>query len=206
MRTELIKSTNLAHAADLLRLGKLVAFPTDTFFALGAVLQEDAIEKLFDAKGRMAGNPVPVLLSSTEQVSHVASTEITGPTQALADAYWPGPLTLVLTAKSGVPAAVTASTGNVGVRVPDHELARSLIELVGSPVTGTSANLSGGEPCKTAKQVLSQLNGIIDTVVDAPCGAHASPSTVVSVESSAIRVLREGSISESEIRRTAGLS
>lgn len=202
MRTELIKPSNIAHAAELLRLGKLVAFPTDTFFALGAVLQEDAINALFEAKGRMTGNPVPVLLASAEQVRQVADSELPDSARALAEEFWPGPLTLVMPVNSDVPVSVTARTGKIGVRVPDHELARKLIALVGLPVTGTSANLSGEESCKTADQVISQLGGIIDAVVDASCGVHSNPSTVVSFDNDEVHILREGSISESEILRS----
>lgn len=205
LRTELIKPSNLAHAAELLRVGKLVAFPTDTFFALGAVLQDTAVEALFEAKGRMRGNPVPVLLSSADQVSQVTGFALEGAPAALTKAFWPGPMTLVLPASTSVPASVTAGTGGIGVRVPDHDLARELIAQVGSPVTGTSANLSGSEPCKTAGEVMSQLSGIVDAVVDAACGTHSEPSTVVSINNGDVRIVREGSIPETEIRRTVRL-
>ncbi len=182
-------------------MGKLVAFPTDTYFALGAILQETAVERLFDAKGRMAGNPVPVLLSSSAQAAQVSGKELSSVADILVRRFWPGPLTLVLPANSSVPGSVTAGTGKIGVRVPDHELARELISLVGSPVTGTSANLSGGDPCKSADEVLSQLGGVIDAVVDAPCGIHTAPSTVVSFDDEEFRILREGAIAEADIRQ-----
>ncbi len=201
--TELIKLSDISRAAELLRLGKLVAFPTDTLFALGAVIREEPVKALFEAKGRMAGNPVPVLLSSADQVPQVSGEPLEGAAAALASEYWPGPLTLVLPASPDVPTAVTAGTGTVGARVPDHDLARDLIALAGIPLTGTSANRSGQEPCKTADEVMSQLDGIVDAIVDARCGPHSAPSTVVSFENDAPNILREGSIPEAEILRVA---
>ena len=195
----------LERAAGYLRSGSLVAFPTDTFFALGAVLTDAAISSLIEVKGRSSGNPVPVLLSSADQVQDVA-TSFSATAAALAQAFWPGPLTLVLPARTGLPAPVTAGTGSVGVRVPDHPLARELIALVGQPLTGTSANISGEQPCKTANDVLRQLDGRISAVIDARCGEHAEPSTVVRLSEdndndNEIQVVRAGAISELELRR-----
>ncbi len=205
LQTEIVKLSDLTRAAELLKLGKLVAFPTDTFFALGVAIREEPVKSLFAAKGRMAGNPVPVLLSSSQQLAQVTDGELSPAGSALAAEYWPGPLTIVVSAAPNVPEAVTAGTGSVGVRVPDHDPARELIALSESPLTGTSANLSGMEPCKTAEQVLQQLDGVIDAVVDAPCGPHSDPSTVVRFDAQELQILREGSISEADIRRvTAG--
>lgn len=201
MKTRLIETNQPELAAELLVAGKLVAFPTDTFFALGAVLEDSAIASLFDTKGRMAGHPVPVLLSAAEQVEQVA-TSFPARARVLAEKFWPGPLTLVLPVRDGVPAAVSAGTGNVGVRVPDHSLAVELIAKTGRPVTGTSANLSGQPPCKTATEVLSQLDGKIDAVVNGECGEHSAPSTVIGLDGNKIRVLRQGSISEDVLKST----
>ncbi len=205
MPAELIRPSDLDRAAGLLRSGKLVAFPTDTFFALGAVIEDAPVRALFAAKGRMEGNPVPVLLASADQVGKVAET---GPETAVAEAlareFWPGALTIVLPAKASVPESVTAGTGTVGVRVPNHALARQLMEAADSPLTGTSANLSGEQPCKTAAEVMAQLSDIIDAVVDAPCGEHTAPSTVVRFTGSRPEILRQGSVPEVEIARVAG--
>jgi L-threonylcarbamoyladenylate synthase len=203
-----LSAHELEQAAELMRSGKLVAFPTDTFFALGAVLAEAAVSALIDVKGRTPGNPVPVLLSTIDQVSAVADS-FPDPAVALAKAFWPGPLTLVLPARVEVPINVTAGSGTVGVRVPDHLLARELIALVGRPVTGTSANLSGSPPCKTVNDVLSQLGGHINAVIDAPCGEHTMPSTVVAFPNNAsheIQIIRPGAISEADLRQVPGYS
>ena len=188
----------IEEAANLIRSGKLVAFPTDTFYALGAnALDGAAVEKLYVAKGRGGDKPVPVLLASAEDVILVASS-FPDRARALAERYWPGPLTLVLPARPEVPSRVTGGTGTVGVRVPDHELARRLVSTSRAPVTGTSANLSGNRPCKEAAEVRSQLGKHIDSVLEGKCGPHAEPSTVVDC-AIGLRVLREGAIPAQEI-------
>ena len=185
----------------MLSAGKLVAFPTDTFFALGAVLDEKAIAALFETKGRMASNPVPVLLAGDDQVSKVAK-DFPDAARVLAERFWPGALTIILPARTEVPAAVSAGTGNVGVRVPELGLAVDLIGGTGRPVTGTSANLSGQPPCKSADEVLAQLDGKIDGVLNGHCGPHSAPSTVIGLKGNRIDVLRAGSISEDDLNRT----
>lgn len=199
-QTRLLTTAELPLAAELLRGGNLVAFPTDTFFALGAILTEAAVGKLFEVKGRMAGNPVPVLISSADQVDAVAQ-EFPQEAQKLAREFWPGPLTLVLPAKVAVPGTVTANTMTVGVRIPSHRLAIDFITLVGAPVTGTSANISGLQPCKSATEVMDQLGGKIAAVVDASCGDHVAPSTVVRFTDSGFIVVRVGALSENQLQR-----
>ncbi len=200
LKTQLLKESDLERASELLRSGELVAFPTDTYFALGAIMRPDAIESLFSAKGRLPNNPVPVLISSADQLALLSEDELDERSKLLADRFWPGALTLVLPAIESVPEKVTAGTGTVGVRVPDHQLARELIAMSGSPLTGTSANLSGQPPCKTADAVVDQLDGVVAAVVDAPCGDETAPSTVVSASDNDLKVLREGSISEASLR------
>jgi L-threonylcarbamoyladenylate synthase len=198
--TQLLAHADLSRAADLLRSGNLVAFPTDTFFALGAVLTESAVSSLFAVKGRMAGNPVPVLLSSADQIDAVAE-EFPDEARKLAGEFWPGPLTLVLPARDSVPTSVTAHTGTVGVRVPAHAVATELISKVGSPLTGTSANISGMPPGKTSAEVVAQLSGKIAAIVDAPCGDHVQPSTVVRFDGAGLTIIRVGAISEDQLLR-----
>ena len=196
----------IEQAAEALREGKLVAFPTDTFFALGAnALNADAVSQLFEAKGRAETNPIPVLLGmASDAYSVVADMPIEA--QRLAERLWPGALTVVLPARPNVPAAVTAGTGTVGVRVPDNEIARRLIETAGVPVTGTSANISGQPPCKTAAEVLAQMGDKIAFAIDAPCGEHTAPSTVISLSNGAIKIIREGSIGRREIEEALKLT
>jgi L-threonylcarbamoyladenylate synthase len=183
----------------ILRSGGLVAFPTDTFYALGAdALDGAAVRKVFQAKGRADGRPVPVLLADPEDVMKVAR-EFPALARALARRYWPGPLTLVLPAVLAVPAEVTAGGGSVGVRVPDHELARTLIRAFGGPVTGTSANHSGSPPHKDAEGVRAELGGKIEAIIAGECGGHDAPSTVVDFSRTPPVVLREGAVSFQDI-------
>lgn len=198
-------SNGLEAAANMLREGQLVAFPTDTFFALGAnALDSSAISRLFEAKDRAETNPVPVLLGDISDVESVAS-QFSAEARALATAFWPGALTIVLPALSVVPDSVTAGTGTVGVRIPGHEIGRKLIQTAGVPVTGTSANLSGLPPCKTAADVLNQLSGRIACAIDSPCGEHSAPSTVVSLQGEDVKIIRQGSVSEREINEALKL-
>jgi L-threonylcarbamoyladenylate synthase len=190
----------LKAAAAFLRAGRLVAFPTDTFFALGAsALNAAAVQRIFKAKGRADGNPVPVLVGSIEDAERVAAS-VPDAAAALARKFLPGALTLVLPARPEVPAEVTAGGGTVGVRVPAHDLALRLISLAGVPITGTSANISGQPPCKTAHEVLGQLTGRVDHIFDAPCGSHTAPSTVVDFASGRMRLIREGAIAYDSLR------
>lgn len=184
---------------EILRSGGLVAFPTDTFYALGAdALNGAAVRKVFEAKGRADGRPVPVLLADPADVLRVAR-EFPTLARALARRYWPGPLTLVLPATPALPAAVAAGAGSVGVRVPDHELARTLIRAFGGPVTGTSANRSGGPPHKDAGGVRAELGGMLEAILAGECGGHDAPSTVVDFSQTPPVVVREGAVSFRDI-------
>lgn len=194
-------SHGLKQAADALRAGLLVAFPTDTFFALGAdALDPSAVARVFAAKGRAEASPLPVLVADVSGVEALAA-EFPRTARQLADRFWPGPLTLVLPAKPGVPAAVTGGTGRVGIRVPGHAVARRLIQMAGIPVTGTSANRTGQPPCKDLGAVLSQLGKSLDYAVNGDCGKHGSASTVVDFTGQDTVVLREGAISAEMVRQ-----
>jgi L-threonylcarbamoyladenylate synthase len=193
----------IARAVAILRSGGHVAFPTDTFYALGAdALNGAAVRKVFQAKGRADGRPVPVLLADSADVMRVAR-EFPPLARALARRYWPGPLTLVLPAAPEMPTEVTAGGGSVGVRVPDHEMARTLIRAFGGPVTGTSANRSGGPPHKDAAGVRAALGGQVETILAGECGGHDAPSTVVDFSRSQPVLLREGAISFRDIAAVA---
>ena len=184
--------------------GDLIAFPTDTFYALGVDgLNAKAVESVFEAKGRNPGTPVPLLVSNREMAESIC-TGFPKPLQKLADHFWPGALTIVLPASDVVPALVSANTGTVGVRVPNHDLARKIIALAGVPVTGTSCNLTGGKPVKDAISVEQIFGDTIAGCVDAPCGTSTAPSTVVSYVDNEIIPLRIGAISAKSIQNIVG--
>ena len=187
-------------AARVLAAGGLVAFPTDTFFGLGAdVTNEEALARLFEAKGRAPTQPVPVLLADMGDVTAVADGIPAG-AGVLADRFWPGPLTLVLSRRAGLPALVSGGGDTVGVRVPDHDTPRALIRALRRPITGTSANSSGNPPHRDAAGVTADLGGRIDLVVPGACGGHTAPSTVVDCTGEAPVVVREGVVPLTALR------
>jgi L-threonylcarbamoyladenylate synthase len=197
-------ATGLGDAAVAINYGELIAFPTDTYFALGANgLDSSAVENVFLTKGRNPGAPVPLLISQITMADKLIS-EFPDLLQRLAENFWPGALTIVLQAANIVPAVVTAGTGTVGLRIPNHDIARNLIDLAGTPLTGTSCNLTGRDPIKEAAVVEQVFGDQITGCIDAPCGDSTAPSTVVSYEYNKINVLRLGAISLESIRNTVG--
>ncbi len=196
--------TGLERAAGAIKNGELVAFPTDTFFALGADgLDPGAVEDIYHAKGRNPGTPVPLLVSDIEMIEELV-TELPTVLGDLAAKFWPGALTIVVPASEKVPEIVTAGTGTVGLRIPNHDIARELIRLSDTPLTGTSCNLTGRPPIKDAITVEQVFIDQIAACIDAPCGDSSEPSTVVSYSDGQLTVLRLGAISADSIRNTVG--
>jgi L-threonylcarbamoyladenylate synthase len=181
------------HAAVVLRSGGIVALPTDTVYGLCAVATDGAaVERIYEIKGRDAGQALPIFVGSTEQAELIA--ELTAPARALAAAFWPGALTMVLRRKPAF--ATRAATGGdtIAVRVPGDAVIRELALQLG-PLTGTSANRAGREECHTAAEVREQLGEAVDLVVDAAVAATGQPSTVVDcTEAARVRVLRDGAV------------
>ncbi len=172
---------SLLHGAELLRSGATVAFPTETVYGLGAnALDERAVQAIFEAKERPSWDPLIVHVASGEQLSTVAG-EIPRSGRLLMEAYWPGPLTLLLPKGLRVPAIVTAGRPRVGVRMPRHPVARRLIELAQVPVAAPSANSFGRTSPTRAEFVLQDLDGRIDAVIDSGETALGLESTVVDV-------------------------
>jgi L-threonylcarbamoyladenylate synthase len=182
----------LARAADVLRAGGLVAFPTETFYALGARASDPAaVRRVFHVKGRDEAKPLLVLVDSIAMAESLAS-EITARARELMARHWPGALTLVLRARPDLPPELTAGTGTVGVRWSPHPVARRLVGALGGPLTAPSANLEGAPPPTTAADVLRVFGGAIDLVLDGGPTAGGAASTVVDVTTEAPRVLRQG--------------
>lgn len=182
----------LAEPAAALRRGGLVAFPTETVYGLGSdAMNRAAVARAYRAKKRPADNPVIVHLPHLSWLDRIA--EEVGPTaRRLAEEYWPGPLTLVLTARDDVPRETTGGLPTIAVRVPAHPLARCLIETAGTPVAAPSANVSGRPSPTIAAHVLADLDRRIDWIVDGGACAVGIESTVVDVRTDRPVVLREG--------------
>ncbi|HLI64006.1 MAG TPA: L-threonylcarbamoyladenylate synthase [Terriglobales bacterium] len=194
----------IEHAATLLRAGKLVAFPTETVYGLGAnALDAAAVARIFEAKGRPSTSPVIVHVSDMDMVRRVAA-EWPAVAQLLAQKFWPGPLTLVLKKQPAIPALVTAGLNNVGVRMPSHPVARALIEAAGLPIAAPSANRFTQLSPTTAEHVRQGLGDRVDYILDGgPCTVGIE-STVLSLAGSIPVLLRPGGISRPQIEAVIG--
>lgn len=192
-------------AADRLRKGGVVAFPTETVYGLGAdALNPRAVEKVFELKGRPSNNPL-IVHAADEAMAQSVVTEWPGEAAALAAAFWPGPLTLVLPRSSAVPSNVTAGGPNVAVRCPQHPVAIALIEALGRPIVGPSANLSGRVSPTTAEHVLASFEPRDVMVLDGgPCRAGIE-STVLSLAGAEPRILRQGTVTGEQIEAVIGV-
>ena len=185
----------VARGAGILRQGGVVAYPTDTLYGLGAdITQPAAVEQVFEIKGRPQGMPLPVLLPGPEALSMV-SDDVPPLAWTLARRFWPGPLTLVVPRASRVPAIIAARGWTVAVRVPDHPVPRELARLLGAPITGTSANVSGGPSPHTAEEVRRQLGDRVEHVIEGGPPPDGRASTVLDITQSPPRILRLGAVS-----------
>lgn len=192
----------IARAAELLRAGEVVAFPTETVYGLGAdAFNPEAISKVFAVKGRPADNPLIVHVASIEQIGLCARMNRRG--QLLAEARMPGPLTLVLPSNPAIPVIARAGLPTVAVRIPAHAVALELIALAG-PLVAPSANLSGRPSPTTARHVLDDLGGRIAGVLDAGACTVGIESTVVDVSGDRVVMLRPGTITLDEIEAILG--
>ena len=198
-------SRAIARAVSVLRKGGLVAFPTDTLYALGADASNPlAVSRIFTAKGRSPANPVPLLIADLAMAIRLVG-ELPEAAVRLAERYWPGPLTLVVPAPASICGLLTAGTGRIGLRAPNAAVALALIREFGGPVTGTSANRSGAQDPLDAHEVLRQLENRVDFVLDGGRLATARPSTVVDVTVSPPTIVRQGPVPKEEIFRLLDL-
>jgi L-threonylcarbamoyladenylate synthase len=194
----------IAEAGLILRGGGLVAFPTETVYGLGADATNGlAVARIFEAKGRPPDNPIIVHVASRSQLSSLAAS-IPSEAEVLMDAFWPGPLTIILPAGKEVPAEVTAGLRTVAVRMPDHPVALALIKAAGVPVAAPSANLSGKPSPTQAKHVLQDLDGRIEAILDGGPAGVGVESTVLDLTSEAPIVLRPGGITPEELGACLG--
>lgn len=194
------QSTSMARAAELLRAGELVAFPTDTVYGLGAILNcPCAIARLYVAKARPPERAIPILLADSAALAQV-SAGIQESVRRLVERFWPGGLTLIV--PKGPAISVQISPGpTVAVRVPDMAVTRQLVAAVGLPLAATSANRSGGlSPC-TADNVLAQLAGRIAAVLDGGACPGGVPSTILDCTVNPPRLIREGAVPLDELRQ-----
>lgn len=204
METRLLTSAQVQEAADILKDGGLVAFPTETVYGLGANgLDPQAVSAIFAAKGRPQDNPLILHVPSAHCLDRYCA-DIPATAYALAQRFWPGPLTMILRRKPLVPDVVTAGLDTVGMRCPDHPVARRILELCQLPVAAPSANLSGKPSPTTARAVWEDMDGRIDAVVDGgPCSVGLE-STIVDLTASPPRLLRPGGVTLDQLEEVLG--
>ena len=185
---------NTEEAAGIIRRGGLVAVPTETVYGLaGNGLNESAVREIYEVKGRPAIKPLSLMVPDESAMEQYCE-DVPQQAHALAQSFWPGPLTIVLKAKKAIPAIVLAGGETVGLRCPDHPLTLSLLRQCGLPLAAPSANPSGEASPKTAEQVLSYFDGKIDAVIDGgPCGVGRE-STLIDLSRAPYRILREGAL------------
>ena len=194
----------LAEAARIIRLGGLVAFPTETVYGLGAnALDRAAILRIFEAKKRPAWDPIIVHASNLEMLRGLVR-EWPGKADALAQKFMPGPLTLLLPRRNIIPSECTAGRDKVGVRVPAHPVARALIDVAQTPIAAPSANLFGGTSPTTAAHVLADLDGRIDAVLDAGPADVGVESTVIDPTQDIPVLYRPGGVTREQIEAVIG--
>ncbi|MFC2041631.1 L-threonylcarbamoyladenylate synthase [Chloroflexota bacterium] len=194
----------IEQGVSILKQGGIVAYPTDTVYGLGASAGiPEAIEGVYKVKERPLNMPLPLLLADVSQITRVAEPA-TPIAWLLINSFLPGALTLVLPKSSSVPDTITAGGRTVAVRIPCHPVPIALIEGLGSPIVGTSANLSGKPSPLTAEEVYSQLGDKVDLVIDGGRCPGGKESTVVDVTGETPLVLREGAISNEELKQVCG--
>ncbi|MDP3029128.1 MAG: L-threonylcarbamoyladenylate synthase [Deltaproteobacteria bacterium] len=188
-------------ACAVLKQGGILAFPTETFYGLGAdALNEQALKRVFALKQRDYAKPLLVIISEKDQL-HSLVSDIPSVAEKLMDSFWPGPLTIIFKARKGLPSLLTGGTDTVGIRISSHPVARSLASTFGLPLTATSANLSGGRNPITAQDVCDQLGGRVDMILDAGETKGIKGSTIIDVTLSPPRIVREGDVPVDEIMK-----
>jgi len=194
----------IARAAELLRAGRLVAFPTETVYGLGAnALDAEAVKRIFEAKGRPYSSPLIVHVASIDAARELAANWPDA-AEKLARAFWPGPLTIIVPKSPGVPDVVTAGLPSVGLRMPAHPVAHALIEAAGVPVAAPSANRFTQLSPTIAEHVRESLGYRVDLILDGGACEVGIESTVISLAGARPRILRPGMISQTLIEGVIG--
>ena len=212
MKTEIIKIDTAAPdwdkqldiAAEVLKAGGLVAFPTETVYGLGAnALNTEAVEGIYKAKGRPSDNPLIVHIAETESLAGIVKS-VPEAAPCLMEAFWPGPLTMIFPKSETVPSIITAGLDTVAVRMPAHPIARALIKKAGIPVAAPSANSSGKPSPTLAKHVIEDLHGKVDIIIDGGSTHVGLESTVLDITSKVPMILRPGGVTYEQLQQVIG--
>jgi L-threonylcarbamoyladenylate synthase len=194
-----VTEESIARAIAALRAGEVVVYPTETFYGIGAdALAPAALELIFAIKGRDAAKTL-ALIAHDSAAAFAVAREVPPSARKLARVFWPGPLTLVMPARDGLPAALIGPEGGVGVRVSSHPVARALAQRLGRAITATSANRSGAAPARTIADARASLGEAIKVFVEGGTLTGGAPSTIVQCDGTGWRLLRVGAIGIYEI-------
>ncbi|MEF9973121.1 MAG: L-threonylcarbamoyladenylate synthase [Clostridia bacterium] len=207
MDTKVLKAepASIKAAAELIRAGEVVGFPTETVYGLGAdALNAGAVRKIFEAKGRPGDNPLIVHIADIGAIDRLIEGALPESARRLAQAYWPGPLTMILPKSKLIPKEVSAGLETVGIRMPSHPVARALIAQAGTPIAAPSANLSGRPSPTQASHVFSDMAGRIALILDGGACAVGVESTVLDVLCDPVRILRPGGVTAEMIAQVLG--
>ena len=191
-------------SANVVSNGGIIIYPTDTLYGLGAdILNEESLLRIYDIKGRPNDMALPVLVSGWEMVRSISS-EVNVIGEKLAARFWPGQLTLVIRANDNLSTILTGGRGTIAVRQPDHWIAQQIIEQVGNPIVGTSANLSGSPDLVEASDLVSELGDLVDRIITCGLKPFGVGSTVVDITGEQPKLLRGTSISIEDIKSALG--
>jgi L-threonylcarbamoyladenylate synthase len=195
----------LSSAAAIVARGGVIAYPTETFYGLGAdATNEQAVKKIYKIKGRNFINPISIIIGRTENLYPLVQN-VSPTAQKLIQAFWPGALTIIFKASDGVLPVLTAGTGKIGVRVSGSNAAQVIAQKLGHPLTATSANLSGKPECSRASEVAKQIGNKIDAIVDFGPTIGDKVSTIIDVTCDPPEILREGTITRQSIENILGI-
>lgn len=206
METKIFKpsSENIAAAGEIIRRGGLVAFPTETVYGLGAnALSDEAVSKIYKAKGRPSDNPLIVHIAEKEDIIPLVK-EVTPKAKALMDAFFPGPLTIILPKSGKIGKVVSGGLDTVGIRMPQNPIARQLIKAAGVPIAAPSANTSGLPSPTNAKYVIEDMRGKIDAIIDGGSSEFGIESTVLTLAGEVPTILRPGAITQEMLSEVIG--
>ena len=191
----------LTRAVEILAGGGIIAYPTETFYGLGAdATNQKAIDKIFTIKGRDFKNPISLIIGKSNDIYSLVKN-VPDSAEKLMAAFWPGALTIVFSASDKVSPLLTAGSGKIGLRVSSHPIALKIAQILKRPITATSANLSGAPECTRASEVAKQIGDKIDAIVDLGSTPGTAGSTIIDVTCNPPLILREGTISRKKIEK-----
>ena len=195
------EETILTRAAEILAGGGVIAYPTETFYGLGAdATNEKAIEKIFAVKGRNFKNPISLIIGQADDIYPLVQ-DVPKTAKKLMTAFWPGALTIIFSAADKISPLLTAGSGKIGLRVSSHPGAQGIVQKLKRPLTATSANLSGAPECTRASEVAEQIGDKIDAIIDLGNTPGTKGSTIIDVTCTPPVILREGAISRKIIEK-----